>query len=63
MMREDPIALMKLIGGMYKIFEFDPTNAKDYTEEGAELYNEIHSEFVKKGFEKLPRGMVGLDGG
>ena len=36
---EDPYALMKLIRGMYKTFELEPQNAKDYDQEGAELFN------------------------
>ena len=30
MVDEDPRALLSLIKQMYKVFEFDPPNAKDY---------------------------------
>ena len=62
-MDEDPRALLKLIKNMYKTFEFDPPNAKDYDQEGVDLYRDLHAAFVKKGFEKLPKGMQGLDAG
>ncbi|CDW89353.1 caax beta [Stylonychia lemnae] len=63
MSHEDPLTLMRLIKGMYHNFELDPPNAKDYDQEGVELFNDLHSEFVKRGFEKLPKGMSGLDSG
>ena len=40
---EDPRALLRLIKNMYKVFEFDPPNAKDYDQEGADLYRDLHA--------------------
>ena len=47
---EDPNALLKFIQSTYRIFEFDPTTAKDYDLADAELYKELHAKFILKGF-------------
>ena len=60
---EDPHALLNFIKGTYKIYEFTPANAKDYENDDVELYREMHAKFVMKGFDKMPRGMTGLDTG
>ena len=62
-MDEDPRALLRLIKQNYKMFEFDPPNAKDYEWDEAELFRKLHAEFVMKGFTKMPKGMTGLDSG
>ena len=62
-MDEDPRALLRLIKHSYKMFEFDPPNAKDYEWDEAELFRTLHAEFVIKGFTKMPKGMTGLDSG
>ncbi len=62
-MDEDPRKLMKLIKNMYQTFEFDPPSAKDYDQEGADLYRDLHAAFVSKGWEKLSKGMQGLNSG
>ena len=50
---------------MYKVFYYDPPNAKDYEDKDnvVEFFKELHAEFVAKGFEKLPKGMTSLDSG
>lgn len=62
-MDEDPRALLVQIKKMYKIFDFTPAQAKDYELDAAELFNDLHAEFIFKGFEKLSKGMTGLDSG
>jgi hypothetical protein len=62
-MAEDPAILLKHIKEMYKIYEFDPPNAKEFREEEAELMKDLHAHFVMKGFDGLSKGMSGLDSG
>ena len=62
-MDEDPRALLNLIKKTFKIFEFSPPNAKDYELTEAELFKDLHAKFSAKGFEKMPKGMTGLDSG
>ena len=59
---ENPHTLLHFIKTTYKIYEFTPADAKDYQEDN-ELYAEMHAKFVMKGFERMPRGMTGLDSG
>ena len=49
-MSENPKILLNHIQSMYKIYEFDPPNAKSFKEEEAKLYRDLHAEFVMKGF-------------
>ena len=60
---EDPHALLNFIKKTYAFHEFTPANAKDYESEDVELFRDLHAEFVLKGFEKMPKGMTGLDSG
>lgn len=62
-MAEDPLALLQCIRQTYKIFEFKPADAKDYEHIEVELSRELHAAFVMKGFDKMPKGMTGLDSG
>ena len=52
-----------MIQDTYKVFEFDPPNAKSYKVEEAELYKDLHAKYVFNGFTRLSRGMQGLDSG
>lgn len=64
-MDEDPNALLNLIKQTYKIFDFEPAKAKQYDmdEDVVDLFRDLHSKFVFKGFQKMPKGMTGLDSG
>lgn len=60
---EDPNSLHKFIKGIYMIHNFTPANAKDYENEEVELFRDLHAKFIMKGFDRMPRGMTGLDSG
>ena len=45
------------------MYDFTPATAKDYESEEVELFRDLHAQFILKGFEKMPRGMTGLDSG
>ena len=60
---EDHGQLLKFIKTTYQIQEFDPPSAKDYEQDIAEVFKELHAKFVSKGFQRMPRGMTGLDSG
>jgi flagellar biosynthesis/type III secretory pathway protein FliH len=60
---EDPRSLLQFIRQTYKIYEFKAAEAKDYELEATELYAQMHAKFVMKGFEKMSKGMTGLDSG
>ena len=62
-MDEDPRALLKMITQTYKLFEYDPPSAKDYDQDVAEIFSELHAKFIMTGFTKLSKGMTGLDSG
>ena len=60
---EDPDALLTFIRGTYKLYELRAPDVKDYECDEVELFREMHAKFVMKGFERMPRGMTGLDSG
>ncbi len=60
---EDPQALLKFIQGTYQIYEYEAASAKEYEKDTAEIFAEMHAKFVRKGFDRMPRGMTGLDSG
>jgi coproporphyrinogen III oxidase-like Fe-S oxidoreductase len=63
MAHEDPKLLLKHIKNLYKVFEFDPPSAKEYTIEEAEIMKDLHATFIKRGFTRLGRGMQSVDSG